>query len=84
MFTALLDTCVLWPSLQRDFLLSLAAEGAYRPVWSHVILDELAYEEAVKLVRRGFELTEAESRARHLVEQMRAAFGDAEVGGWEA
>jgi len=82
-FTALLDTCVLWPSLQRDFLLSLAVEGMYRPVWSAVILEELEYEETAKLVKRGSPVPEAERRANRLIQQMRAAFGDAEVSGWE-
>lgn len=83
MFTALLDTCVLWPSRQRDFLLSLAVEGMYRPTWSAAILEELEYEETAKLVKRGCTATEAEGRARHLVVQIRTAFGDAEVEGWE-
>lgn len=84
MFAAFLDTCVLWPSLQRDFLLSLAVEGLYRPVWSSVVLDELAYEEAAKWAARGEDEGAAISRAARLVSQMRTAFADAEASGWEA
>ena len=84
MFAALLDTCVLWPSLQRDFLLSLAVEGLYRPVWSSAILAELEYEEAAKWVRRGADKHEAACRASRLISRMRMAFDDAEVSGWEA
>jgi len=83
MFTALLDTCVLWPSLQRDVLLSLAAEGMYRPAWSSVILAELEYEEAAKLTRRGVARADADNRAAHLIQRMRQAFDDAEITGWE-
>ena len=83
MFTALLDTCVLWPSLQRDVLLSLAAEGLYRPAWNSVILAELDYEQAAKLTRRGVAPADAGHRAAHLIEQMRQAFDDAEITGWE-
>lgn len=84
MFTALLDTCVLWPSLQRDFLLSLAAERMYRPIWSVAILEELEFHEAQKLTKRGSEKADAEDRARRLIDRMRVAFDDAEVFGWEA
>lgn len=85
MFTALLDTSVLWPSLQRDFLLSLAAEGMYRPLWSSAILAELQFHEAGKLRRAGVADDEARIRAEYLVAQMREceAFDDAEVDGWE-
>ncbi|WP_133902683.1 PIN domain-containing protein [Actinophytocola oryzae] len=83
MFPALLDTCVLWPNRQRDFLLSLAIEGTYRPVWSAPILDELRYEETQKLIERGVEPQEAGCRAQYLITQMKHAFNDAEVRGWE-
>lgn len=83
MFTALLDTCVLWPNLQRDFLLSLAIEGMYRPVWSAVVLEELEWHEAAKLIKRGVDEGVARQRAAALIRQMRSAFDDAEVQGWE-
>ncbi|NLE79303.1 MAG: PIN domain-containing protein [Rhodococcus sp.] len=79
MFAAVLDTSVLWPSRQRDFLLSLAIAGLYQPLWSDVILDELEYHEAAKLESHG---SDAAAAAR-LVGRMRAAFDDAVVTGWE-
>ncbi len=84
MLAALLDTCVLWPSLQRDFLLSLAVEGMYRPLWSSAILEELRFHERAKLVTRGLDPEEAQRRADFLIETMSKEFDDAEVEGWEA
>jgi predicted nucleic acid-binding protein len=83
MFAALLDTSVLWPSLQRDFLLSLAIEGLYRPLWSTEILAELEYTETEKLLNRGEQPDAAAARASHLISQMTTAFDDALVENWE-
>jgi predicted nucleic acid-binding protein len=82
-FAAVLDTCVLWPSLQRDYLLSMAIEGLYRPLWSDAILAELHRHEQRKLIKRGASDEEAMQRADHLIEQMRLNFNDALVAGWE-
>jgi predicted nucleic acid-binding protein len=84
MFAALLDTSVLWPSLQRDFLLSLAIEGLYRPLWSTAVLDELCYHEALKLISRGYNPVLAEQNAHRLVNQMSSAFDDVVVANWES
>ena len=83
MFAAILDTCALWPSAQRDVLLSWAAEGLYRPLWSSAILAELELHETEKLIDRGEARLEAQRRARALVEAMTAVFDDACVTGWE-
>lgn len=84
MFAAILDTNVLWPSLRRDFLLSLAVEGLYRPLWSSAILDELRLHEARKLERRHqINPVVAAARADRLINMMRTSFDDALVTGWE-
>jgi hypothetical protein len=82
-FAAILDTCVLWPSLQRDFLLSMAIEGLYRPLWSDAILEELHRHEQFKLIDRGTEDADALARADDLLDNMRVHFDDALVTGWE-
>ncbi len=83
MFAAILDTCVFWPSLQRDFLLSLAIEGLYRPLWSEAILEELHRHERYKLTEHGANENEALEQADRLLENMRVHFDDALVTGWE-
>nr|WP_042189580.1 PIN domain-containing protein [Kibdelosporangium sp. MJ126-NF4]CEL18770.1 hypothetical protein [Kibdelosporangium sp. MJ126-NF4]CTQ96377.1 hypothetical protein [Kibdelosporangium sp. MJ126-NF4] len=83
MFTAFLDTCVLWPSLQRDVLLSMGFEKLYQPKWSAAVLEELAYEEHEKLINRGVAAATAKSRVRRLIKEMQSNFTSAEITDWE-
>ncbi|SOB91446.1 PIN domain-containing protein [Rhodobacter sp. JA431] len=39
---ALLDACVLYPTVMREILIGCAAEGLYQPLWSDRILEEWA------------------------------------------
>lgn len=39
---ALLDACVLYPTVMREMLLGAAASGLYEPLWSPRILEEWA------------------------------------------
>ncbi len=82
MFAAILDSCVLWPSVQRDFLLSMAAEGLYRPLWSEAILIEVEINEEEKLIDRGQPEGAAREAAKHLIAQM-GYFDDAVVDDWK-
>lgn len=83
MYVALLDSCVLWPSTQRDFLLSLAFEGAYRFIFSEAIMSEVEVNEEIKLIKRGETEEVARAKAQHLATQMRTTFSDSIVRGWE-
>jgi predicted nucleic acid-binding protein len=73
--SALLDTCVLVPAYLCDTLLSLAEDGAYRPLWSKDILCELRR----NLIKLGI----AEDRAGSRIAQMQRFFIDADVAGYE-
>lgn len=77
MYRAVLDTCALVPGRQRDFLLQLATEEAYAPLWGSGILFELDYVLAELDAKRGRD--DSEERRRHLFEQMKRAFPGAEI-----
>lgn len=69
---AVLDACVLYPTVQREMLLAVARAGLFAPVWSARLLEEWARAAA----RRGA-LEEAQARAEIAV--TRAAFPGAEA-----
>lgn len=74
-FSALLDSCVLYPNALRDTLLRIAEAGIYQPLWSERILAEVRG----ALVRKGL----AESRVDRTLSFVRNAFPEAIVEGWE-
>lgn len=65
------------PGRQRDFLLQLATEEAYVPLWGTGILLELDYVLARLDAKRGRD--GSEERRRHLFVQMQRAFPGAEI-----
>ncbi|WP_343082074.1 RSP_2648 family PIN domain-containing protein [Ostreiculturibacter nitratireducens] len=69
---ALLDACVLYPTVLREILLGVAREGLYTPLWSDRILEEWARAAA----RFG---PAAEAQARGEVAVVRAEFPKASV-----
>lgn len=69
---AVLDACVLFPTVLREMLLEAAATGAFRPIWSARILEEWA--RATRRLPLG-----AEAVARAEIAAMRATWPDAEV-----
>lgn len=69
---AVLDACVLYPTVMREMLLGAAEAGYYTPVWSARILEEWA--RAGRKIGPG-----GEAQARGEVALTRAGFPTAEV-----
>lgn len=57
---ALLDTCVIYPTVMRDMLLGVAAQGAFQPLWSARIIEEWQHA-VVKLGSDGIAQAKAEA-----------------------
>jgi predicted nucleic acid-binding protein len=82
-YSVLLDTCVLVPSRARDVLLEIASTGAYRPLWSTEILDELDRTLRLLLAKRATSPEVIDAYLTRLTQQMNTAFPDALVTDWE-
>jgi predicted nucleic acid-binding protein len=69
---ALLDACVIYPTVMREMLLGVAREGLFEPLWSARILEEWA-RAAARLGPGG------EAQARGEIAMAEAAFPRASV-----
>lgn len=69
---AVLDTCVIYPTVMREMLLGAASAGFYTPLWSARILEEWA-RASVKLGPAG------EAQARAEIALTRAKWTGAEI-----
>lgn len=76
-FPAFLDTNVLYPQYLSDTLLTQAIAGTFRPLWSASVLEELG-----RSLAEHARLTDRQ--IHHRLDQMRRAFPDAEVAGYES
>ena len=69
---ALLDACVLYPTVMREMLIGVARAGLFQPLWSARILEEWA--RATRKIDAA-----AEMFARGEIALLRAAFPKAEI-----
>jgi len=76
-FSAFLDTCVLFPQYLCDTLLTQADAETFRPLWSDGVLRELG-----QVLAREAGLSE--EAVEYRLDQMRGAFPDAEITGYES
>ncbi|MFB9235496.1 PIN domain-containing protein [Plantactinospora siamensis] len=74
MIVAVLDACVLVPSVLADTLLRCAEQDLYRPIWTVAILEE---------VRRNLPPSALGAKAERRVEVMRDFFPEAMASGYE-
>lgn len=78
-YTAFIDACALARVLPRNLLLSLVEADFFRVRWSGQVLDETERAISGMLKKRGNPIETAKEKATHQIQQMRAAFEDAEV-----
>jgi predicted nucleic acid-binding protein len=69
---ALLDACVLYPTVLREILIAVAGQGAFTPLWSARILEEWA-----RATRKLGPVAEVQARAE--IAALRAAWPGAEI-----
>lgn len=74
-FPVFFDTNVLYGASLNDFILRLAARGAFRPLWSEGVIDEL---------RRNLERRLPAEFVERRIDAMEKHFPDAAVRGYES